>query len=91
MINVPEIKAALARNGFSQKTIAEKLGITPKTFSTKLKIGVFGTDEVEVMIKELNISDPISVFFTQSVTCKDTDIKTTAKEKFIEKLRQMNE
>lgn len=80
MINVLALKAALVKNGFSQKAFAERLGITPKTFSAKLKAGVFGTDEVEVMIKELHISDPISIFFAPKVSCEDTESGGYGKE-----------
>lgn len=41
------------------------IGITPKTFYEKMKIGVFGSDEIQVMINELHIEDPISIFFAQ--------------------------
>lgn len=55
-------------NGLTQKDVAETLGMTPKTFSLKLKKGVFGSDEIEVMIKLLDISDPVPIFFAHDVT-----------------------
>jgi len=43
--------------------VAKMIGITPKTFYEKMKIGVFGSDEIQIMINELHIKDPISIFF----------------------------
>ena len=54
--------------GLTQKQVAKELDITPKTFSLKLKKGVFGSDEIEAMINLLDISDPVPIFFTQDVT-----------------------
>ena len=41
------------------------IGITPKTFYEKMKIGVFGSDEIQVMIDNLKIEDPIAIFFAR--------------------------
>ncbi len=64
-MKVNELKGILAKNGLSQTKMAEKLGITPKTFYAKMKKGVFGSDEIEIMIKELNIDNPVEIFFTK--------------------------
>lgn len=63
MIKVAELRGEIAKNGYSQKDIAGMIGVTPKTFYEKMKNGVFGSDEIEIMIKELNIKDPMSIFF----------------------------
>lgn len=44
------------------------IGVTPKTFYTKMKRGVFGSDEIQIMIKNLNIKNPMDIFFTNWVT-----------------------
>ena len=49
----------------SYKDIARKIGITPKTFYEKMKIGVFGSDEIQIMIDELHIDNPIEIFFAE--------------------------
>lgn len=66
MIDVQGLKAEMARNDFTQKKMAEKLGMSQKTFSRKLKKGIFGTDEIAIMIQELNIADPASIFLPKS-------------------------
>ncbi len=63
MIKVDALRGEIARNGYSQKDVAKMIGVTPKTFYEKMKNGVFGSDEIEVMIRTLNIKDPMSIFF----------------------------
>ena len=63
MIDRNELKGVIAKNGTSQSGVAKALGITPKTFYEKMAKGVFGSDEIEIMIKELHIENPIEIFF----------------------------
>lgn len=63
MLNANELRAAIVRKGYTQAEMANKIGITPKTFSLKMKNGTFGTDEAKIMIDELEIVDPVAVFF----------------------------
>lgn len=63
MIKTDELRGVIARNGYSQSDIARMIGITPKTFYEKMKIGVFGSDEIQVMIDKLHIEDPMAIFF----------------------------
>ena len=68
MIKTDELRGIIAKNNLSQAKVAEALGITPKTFYEKMKSGVFGSDEIELMIELLGISDPVSIFFAKQVT-----------------------
>lgn len=72
MIDTNSLKAEIVKNQKTQKDVAMLIGISPKTFYEKMNKGVFGSDEIEIMIKELHIDDPMSIFFAHSVTCKDT-------------------
>ncbi len=65
MIKTDELRGIIAKNGFSQSDVAAKIGITPKTFYEKMKIGIFGSDEIEVMINMLHIDDPVPIFFAK--------------------------
>lgn len=65
MIKTDELRGIIAKNGLSQSDVAKMIGITPKTFYEKMKIGVFGSDEIQIMIDNLHINDPISIFFAQ--------------------------
>ncbi len=68
MININDLKAEIVRNGYTQKRLAKKMGITPKTFYLKMKKGVFGSDEIQIMIDTLNIDNPMKIFFTKKAT-----------------------
>lgn len=65
MIKTNELKGEIVKNGFSQSDVAKMIGVTPKTFYEKMKNGVFGSDEIEVMIEKLHIEDPMSIFFAK--------------------------
>lgn len=68
MVNINELKACMTRKGKTQAEVAKALNMAPRTFSTRLKNGVFGSDEIEKMVVLLDIADPVSVFFTSLVT-----------------------
>ena len=68
MIQVNKLRGIIAEKGLSQSDVAKEIGITPKTFYEKMKIGVFGSDEIETMIELLDIEDPVSIFFAPKVT-----------------------
>lgn len=65
MIRTDELRGVIAKNGYSQSDVARMIGVTPKTFYEKMKIGVFGSDEIQIMIEKLHINDPISIFFAK--------------------------
>lgn len=68
MIDTNKLKGAIVANGMTQEDVAKEIGIAPLTFYRKMKRGVFGSDEVETMIKILHISDPAEIFFTDTVS-----------------------
>ena len=65
MIKTDELKGVIAKNGYSQADVAKMIGVTPKTFYEKMKIGVFGSDEIQIMIQKLNIDNPMEIFFAK--------------------------
>lgn len=64
MINVDKLRGIIAENKKTQSDIAKMIGITPKTFYLRMQKGVFGSDEIQIMIKNLHIENPMDVFFT---------------------------
>lgn len=68
MIKTDELRGIIAKNGLSQSKVAEAIGITPKTFYDKMKIGVFGSDEIQKMIDLLSIDNPAEIFFAKEAT-----------------------
>ena len=61
MVETNKLRGIIAERGMSQRQVARQLGMTEKTFYSKMKRGVFGTDEVE-MINLLSIKNPIEIF-----------------------------
>ena len=48
--------------------MAKVIGKTPKTFYNKMKAGVFDSDEIVAMVKDLEIANPMDIFFADEVT-----------------------
>lgn len=69
MINANKIRARIVEMGMNQKQVAEKIGMSEKTFSIKMNNGKFGLDEAEKMIEVLRIEKPENYFFGKEVTC----------------------
>lgn len=65
MIKTDELRGVIAKNGYSQSDIAKMIGVTPKTFYEKMKNGVFGSDEIQIMINNLHLEDPMAIFFAK--------------------------
>jgi len=65
VVNTKELKAYMVRNELTQKDVAKELNLSEKTFSSRMKKKVFGSDEIEVLISLLGIDDPMSIFFAQ--------------------------
>lgn len=65
MIKTDELRGIIAKNKLSQTDVAKMIGVTPKTFYEKMKNGVFGSDEIQIMIDKLHIKDPMPIFFAR--------------------------
>ena len=65
MVNTSKLRGVIAQNGKSQTDVAKMLGITPKTFYDRMSKGVFGSDEIQIMIDRLNIENPMDIFFAK--------------------------
>lgn len=68
MINVNKLRGVIAENKKTQTDVAKMIGITPKTFYQRMQKGVFGSDEIQIMIDNLHINDPMEIFFAKQVT-----------------------
>lgn len=68
MLDKNALKAEIVKNGLTQKEVARMIGISEKTFISRMHKGSFGTDEAEIMIRELKIKDPAKIFFANQVT-----------------------
>ena len=68
MVDVNELRGIIAKNNKSQADVARMLNMTSKTFYERMKKGVFGSDEIQIMIDELHIDNPMDIFFSKLVT-----------------------
>lgn len=68
LLDVKALKAEMVRKGYTQARLAEEIGISPRTFSNKLKSGDFGSKEMEAMIDILSLKEPMTIFFAKQVT-----------------------
>lgn len=65
-IDTQNLKGIIAEKNISQKQVAFALGMIEKTFYEKMKIGIFGSYEIDKMIELLEIKNPVPIFL-QSV------------------------
>ena len=65
MVDVNALRGIIVAQGYTQQDVARNIGITPKTFYSKMKKGVFGSDEMEKMIEMLSIENPVAIFFAK--------------------------
>lgn len=70
MIDVNELNACLARKGFSKADGAKIVNVAPKTFYTWLREGSMPTKKAEMLINELEISNPAEIFFAGDLPLK---------------------
>lgn len=68
MIDTDALRGIIAKKGFSQRTVAKKLGITDKTFYSKMNKRKFDSDEMIAMVEFLEIENPTAIFFAKDVT-----------------------
>ena len=65
MVKTDKLRGVIAERRMTQTDVANAIWISPKTFYEKMQRGVFGSDEIMVMIDVLNIEDPMTIFFAR--------------------------
>ncbi|MCT4686602.1 helix-turn-helix domain-containing protein [Vallitalea sp.] len=68
MILINELKGMMKARCLTQADMAKKIGISTKTFNSKLNKGVFNSNEISVLIDILDIKNPNEIFFAKKVT-----------------------
>lgn len=68
MVNVQKLKAAIVEKGFTYGEVAEALGMSRKVWADRMNSRKFNSDEMYKLIKKLDITDPMSIFFADDVT-----------------------
>lgn len=62
MIRCDVLRGKIAEKGYSQSRFAKELGITPKTFYSKMERGIFNSNEIYAMVELLDIKNPVEIF-----------------------------
>lgn len=65
MIDTKKLVGIIYERGLSQRKVAKTIGMTEKTFYSKMKKGVFDSDEIQQMIDMLGIENPVEIFFAK--------------------------
>ena len=68
MVNTDKLRGIIAENKKTQADVAKMIGVTPKTFYQRMQKGIFGSDEIQIMIDNLHIDNPMEIFFAKNVT-----------------------
>lgn len=68
MMLTNELKGKIVAKGLRQEDVAKILGISTKTFNTKLNRGIFNSEEIGKLIVILDINNPIEIFFPNIIT-----------------------
>lgn len=68
MIDVDKLRGRMAEKRRSGQDMAKVIGKTPKTFYAKMRAGVFDSNEIEAIVRELEIMNPAEYFFVEKVT-----------------------
>lgn len=65
MVDTNKLRGLMAERKLTGAKVAEALGISDKTFYTKMKTGAFGVDEANTLVELLGITDPVKIFFAK--------------------------
>lgn len=68
VIDTDKLRGIIVENKKTQSDVAKMIGITPKTFYLRMQKGIFGSDEIQIMIDNLHIDNPMDIFFARKVT-----------------------
>ena len=68
MVHVKKLRGKMAEKGRTGIDMARVINKTPKTFYEKMKKGVFDSDEISAIVEDLNIENPMEIFFAEEVT-----------------------
>ena len=63
MIRTDILRSLIQQNGMTQAQVARRLGMTTRTFYSRMKLGVFRSDEMEAIADMLKLQNPMAVFF----------------------------
>lgn len=65
MVDTRKLRSQMVLKGYTIKTLAEKIGISEKTLSTKINKtpNKFTQEEMSEIVHALDIENPVNIFF----------------------------
>lgn len=63
MVDTNKLKGLIVERGKTQTEVAQELGITRKAWYDRISKKKFNSDEMYALVKILDISDPVPIFF----------------------------
>lgn len=65
MVDTRKLRSQMVLKGYTIKTLAEKIGISEKTLSTKINKtpNKFTQEEMSGIVHALDIENPVNIFF----------------------------
>lgn len=63
MVDIARLRGIFYEHHDSLVQVAKVIGVTPQTMYRRMRSGIFGSDEIETMIKHYDIKDPMPIFF----------------------------
>ncbi len=65
MIDTKKLKKIIRQQGQTQKATAAAIGMTQSAFYSRMKRGIFGTDDILKMADFLKMRNPAAVFYSR--------------------------
>lgn len=63
MVDTNKLRGIWVSKGLTQSEVAKSIGLSERVMTTRMQKKWFGSDEIEKMIKLLDISEPTPIFF----------------------------
>lgn len=67
MVDTKGLDDVIALRGLTRLGVAKRLGMGAEPFNTRMRKGIFGSDEIEDLVELLEIAHPERIFFTDKV------------------------
>ena len=68
MVNAKRLRGEIVANGYSMGEFSKMLNMSRSAFYRRMKVGIFGSDEIEQMMELLDIKNPVPIFFDTDAT-----------------------
>ena len=63
VLKADSLKEEMAKKGYTFETLANEIGVSKRTFSTRMKKGNFLREEIEIIIDKLELKNLSEIFF----------------------------